>query len=78
MWNINDILSLTVAAVLLFLTIFVFIRISNRLRKGGGSMLTTMTDATDAFYNREKKKAIETLVDQGSGKKLEEQAPEEE
>lgn len=74
----NDILSLTVSAVLLFLTVFIFIKISKKLKKGGGSMLTTMTGATDAFYNREKKKSIEILVEQKSGKKLEEQASEKE
>jgi hypothetical protein len=36
-------------------------------------MMTTMSGATDAFYNAEKKHAIEIILDQKAGKKMNEQ-----
>jgi len=37
-------------------------------------MATVMLGATDAFYHRDKKKAIEVIVERNAGKKMEEQS----
>ncbi|MFC2088543.1 hypothetical protein ACFLSX_03000 [Calditrichota bacterium] len=44
------------------------------VRKGGGSMTTVILGATDEFYNRDKKKAVEMIVEQNAHKKLDEQS----
>ena len=55
--------------------IFFFIRISMRIRKGGGSMLSVTSGVTDAFYNRDKKEAIRMIVEKNAHKKMDEQSP---
>ena len=62
--------SLAVALFLLISIILVFIKVS---RRGGGSLTTFMLGATDAFYNRDKKKAADQIVEQKTDKKLTEQ-----
>lgn len=68
----DDITSIVVVIFLLFSFMLIFIKISQRLRKGGGSLTTFMLGATDAFYNRDKKKAADEIVEQRADKKLEE------
>lgn len=58
---------------LLAAVIFIFVRISQRLRYGGGSMSTILSGATDAFLNQDKKKAVIEIAEIKSEKKLEEQ-----
>ena len=71
---VNCTFSILLAAGILLLAICLFVRISRRLRKKGGSMATVMLGATDAFYHRDKKKAIEVIVERNAGKKMEEQS----
>lgn len=71
---VNCTFSILLAAGILLLAIYLFVRISRRLRKKGGSMATVMLGATDAFYHRDKKKAIEVIVERNAGKKMEEQS----
>ena len=61
---------------LLTAAIYLFIRISRKLRKGGGSLTTTMLGATDLFYDTEKKNAVRQIVEIKAGKKQEEQSSE--
>ena len=63
---------------LFFLTaaIFIFIHISRKLRKGGGSLTTTMLGATYLFYDKEKKNAVSQIVEMKAGKKQKEQSSE--
>ncbi len=56
-----------------FLFLIFFIRASIRLRKRGGSMTSVLFGATDAFYNRDQRKAIIQIVEQKSDKKKKEQ-----
>ncbi|NIA31920.1 MAG: hypothetical protein GWP06_18670 [Actinobacteria bacterium] len=56
---------------LLFLIFFV--KTSIMLRKRGGSMTSVLFGATDAFYNREQRKAVIEVVEQKSDKKRKEQ-----
>jgi hypothetical protein len=72
-----DALSLIVVAAVLILVIGIFVRISLRLRRGGGSLTTIVLGATDEFLTREKSKAAETIVNENAGKKFEEQSSDE-
>ena len=65
------------AIFLLTAAIYLFICISGKLRKGGGSLTTTMLGATDLFYDNEKKNAIRQIVEMKAGKKQKEQSSEE-
>ncbi len=67
---LNDLVSLLFALLLLVIIIAVFIRISIKLRRGGGSLTTTVLGATDGFLTHEKSKAAETIVDENAGKKF--------
>ena len=73
----DDTLSFIVVAVGLLIVIFVFIRIAIRLRKYGGSMVTTMFAATYEFLNKDKRQAVEIIVEAKANKKMEEQSSDE-
>lgn len=60
-------------AATLFTVVWIFIRISLRLRRGGGSMTTVVLGATDEFLTEDRKKAAETIVNENAGKKFEDQ-----
>jgi hypothetical protein len=70
---VNDLLTLLFVLVLLIGVIGVFIRICVVLRRGGGSLTTTVLGATDGFLTHEKSKAAETIVNENAGKKFEQQ-----
>ena len=53
--------------------LFIFVKVSIVLRKSGGSMTSVLFGATDAFYNRDQRKAIIEVVEQKSDKKRKEQ-----
>lgn len=63
-------LSLIIVAVILVAVIGIFIRISVRLRRGGGSLTTVVLGATDAFLTKDRRKAAETIVNENAGKKF--------
>lgn len=67
----SDTVSLIIVAVILLLVIGIFVRISLRLRRGGGSLTTIVLGATDAFLTQERSKAAETIVNENAGKKFE-------
>ncbi|MFQ6092435.1 MAG: hypothetical protein ACE5OR_07100 [bacterium] len=70
----HDIFSMLIGGVALFLCIYMFVRISRRLGKSGGSMATVTLGATGAFYHSDKKKTVEVIVERNAGKKMEEQS----
>jgi len=70
MENLNFILTMAFFIIVVLL----FIRLALRIRKNGGSMTTTVHGSLDAFYNKDKKKAVEMVIEKRSGKKLEEQS----
>jgi hypothetical protein len=72
----NDFFEISIAFLFVILTIIIFIHISRKLRRGGGSLTTTMLGATDLFYDKEKKAAVSQIVEMKSGKKQEEQGTE--
>jgi hypothetical protein len=62
--------------IFLIVGIFVYLFVQLRRKGRGSSAHTFITSygATDAFYHREKKKAIEIIADINSNKKMEEQS----
>lgn len=68
----SDSLTLLLVGGMLVLVVGVFIRISMKLRKGGGSLTTVVLGATDAFLTHDRRKAAETIVNENAGKKFEE------
>jgi hypothetical protein len=71
----EDTLDIILVFAVLLIVIFIFIRIAVKIRRGGGSMTTLMYGATDEFYNKDKKKAIEYIAEQKANKKMTEQTP---
>ena len=67
----NDVLALIVVLAAVAMVTGIFIRISIRLRRGGGSLTTSVLGATDGFLTQEKSKAAETIVNENAGKKFE-------
>ena len=65
--------SLLVLAIIVAV-VTVFIRISLRVRKGGGSLTTLSMGATDEFLSKEQSQAVEVIVEENAGKPLEAQS----
>ena len=70
----NDTINLILIIVLLVVIIYVFIRIALRLRKYGGSLTTTMFGSTYEFLNKDRREAVEEIVQMKANKKMEEEA----
>ena len=66
---------LIVWALVIFLIIgIILLVISPKFRRSGSSMhMTTFFGATSEFYNAEQKQAMEQIVEEQAGKKMEEQ-----
>lgn len=73
----SDALSLVIVAAILLLVIGIFVRISIRLRRGGGSLTTVVLGATDEFLTKDRSKAAETIVNENAGKTFEGQRSQE-
>lgn len=70
----NDLLNISFVVLLILLVLFIFIKIAIRLKKYGGSMTTTMFASTYEFLNKDKREAVEEIVEMNANKKLEEQS----
>jgi len=68
-----DLIAVFALAVIIFLCLM-FAKYCIRLRKTGGTMTTTVHGALDSFYHKEKKKAVEMVVEQQAHKKMDEQS----
>jgi len=69
-----DIIVFFLSLGLLVFIVYLFMRIALRIRKTGGTMSTTVHGALDAFYNHDKKRAAQVVVDVQAHKKMNEQA----
>jgi hypothetical protein len=67
----SDTFLLVFVELILILVIGIFVRISVRLRRGGGSLTTVVLGATDEFLTTDRSKAAETIVNENAGKKFE-------
>lgn len=66
---INDAIDLIFLVAILIIVIAVFIRIAIKIRKYGGSMTTTMFAATFEFLNKDKRNAVNEIVETKAHKK---------
>ena len=70
----NLLISLGLAILILLIVCGVFIRISNKARRGGtGGASITMLGSLYDMHGKDGRRAIETIVEVKAGKKLEEQ-----
>lgn len=70
----SDTLNIVLSVVLILLAIFIFVRIALRIRKRGGSLTTTMFASTYDFLNKDKREAVEEIVELKANKKMEEES----
>lgn len=68
----SEFASLLLIPILLTAVIFIFVRVSMRVRKYGGSMTTTMHAATYEFLSKDNRAAIEQIVEVKANKKMKE------
>lgn len=73
--NLNSILSILFASIVLISFIIFFVKVSIKIRRGGGSIPYFISSgAMDATLNKEKKAATEVIVESNAHKKMEEQS----
>jgi hypothetical protein len=63
--------------VILFITglvFFLFTRLRRIIRGSSSGMFMVASGATDAFYDKDKEKAIEMIVEKNADKKMDEQS----
>lgn len=70
----SDTFSLLVLLIVIVGVMYIFLRISLRIRKHGGSLTTTMFASTYEFLNKDKREAVEEIVEMKANKKLEEES----
>ena len=75
----NFVIVLEILLIIVAVTTFAFLltKYFRNARKGGGSMPVTIYGATDAFMDTNGKKAVETIVEERAGKKMQEQSSDE-
>jgi len=70
----SSILSILLILIIVFLFVLFVAVVSSKLRKYDGSVSsTTLFGATDAFLDKDKRNAVEIVVEQKANKKFEEQ-----
>jgi len=74
MENSTDTLTILSAALVILLVIGIFIWLTIRIRRGGGSLTTIGLGATHEFLTKDRRKAAEVIVNQNAGKELESQS----
>ena len=65
----SDTFAIITCGIVLLAVIGIFLWIAVKVRRGGGSMTTTVLGATDAFLTHEKRRAAETIVNENAGKR---------
>ena len=69
-----DDLNFIITMIFFAFIVFLFVKLALKIRRSGGTMTTTVHGTLDAFYNKDKKKAVEMVVEKHAHKKLEEQS----
>ncbi len=70
---VSDTFNILLSAALILLVIIIFIRVAIKTRKYGGSLTTTMFASTYEFLNKDKREAVEEIVELNANKKIEEE-----
>ena len=60
--------------IVLIVIIILFVRVTLRIRKYGGSLTTTMISSMYDFSNKDKRNAIEQIIETRANKKMEEES----
>ncbi|UCF79561.1 MAG: hypothetical protein JSW03_04775 [Candidatus Eiseniibacteriota bacterium] len=69
----NTLISIGVAFVILAVVLTIFVRICRKARRGGGGSAVVTLGALYDLHNKDRRAAIETIVEVNAGKELEEQ-----
>ncbi|MEN8191698.1 MAG: hypothetical protein ABFS12_02705 [Bacteroidota bacterium] len=72
----NDSFELILAVFLIIAVVSLFVWLALKLKRGGGSLMTLMYGATNEFYTKDQKNAIEHRVEVKANKKIEEESGE--
>jgi hypothetical protein len=70
----SDNFNIILATIFIVLAIFLFVFIAIKIRRYGGSLTTTMFASTYEFLNKDKREAVEEIVEAKANKKLEEES----
>jgi predicted Holliday junction resolvase-like endonuclease len=70
----SDTFNIILATIFIVLVIFLFVLIAIKIRRYGGSLTTTMFASTYEFLNKDKREAVEEIVEAKANKKLEEES----
>jgi hypothetical protein len=68
----DEITSIILPAAILLLVVIVFLRVSRRMRKRGGSLTSVLLGATYELHGKDRREAIEVIVEQKAEKKQKE------
>jgi hypothetical protein len=66
-------ISIGVSLIILAIVLIIFVRISLKVRRGGSGTTVVTAGALHDLHSKDKRRAIETIVDVNAGKELEEQ-----
>lgn len=69
---VDDLISIVLPAAIILVVTVVFLRISRRMRKRGGSFTSLLLGSTYELHSKDRREAIEVIVEQKSGKKQKE------
>jgi len=67
----DDVVSIIAVIIILTTVVIIFIHIAVKIRKYGGSLTTTMFAATYEFLNKDKREAVEEILDMNINKQKE-------
>ena len=65
----HELINIALPVVIVLLVIIVFLRVSGRMRKRGGSFTSLLLGATYELHGRDRREAIEVIVEQKAEKK---------
>jgi hypothetical protein len=68
----SDVTSIALPIVIILLVTVIFLRTSRRLRKRGGSFTSILLGSTYELHSKDRREAIEVIVEEKAGKKREE------
>jgi len=68
----KEFVTIVLPVAIVLLVIFIFLRVSSRMRKRGGSFTSLLLGSTYELHGRDRREAIEVIVEQKAGKKQEE------
>ena len=70
----SETLQVILCFALIIAVVYMFIHIANKARKSGGGIMTSIFGATYEFYGKDKREAIQEIVELKAHKKMEEQS----